>query len=44
MAGQYEYIGLRVEIALLGRLDARAKRDGVTRSKAIRALLERGLK
>lgn len=44
MAGEFDYVGFKIERAVLGRVDSFAKTNALTRSAAVRALLERGLK
>jgi hypothetical protein len=42
--GADKKLGIRIPAALLKRVDSWAKRHRIARSKAIRGLLERGLK
>jgi metal-responsive CopG/Arc/MetJ family transcriptional regulator len=42
--GGTEFVGLRLAAALTSQIDEWAKREGVSRSEAVRRLIERGLK
>ncbi|WP_371135718.1 ribbon-helix-helix protein, CopG family [Reyranella sp.] len=42
--GGTAFIGLRLPPALTGRIDAWAKAESISRSEAVRKLIERGLK